>query len=229
MAYWKLLALCGRRLDESVLQSGPGCRYWGRGSVRVRRAESSRLTGWCDADFSWVIALSRVFGLHPEHRVERFYSVDRLSRLNLVDRFGRLDPVGRLSRLPGLRVLDRLGRQPRLGILRPFALVRPGLAVHCPYRWRRACRLSVPQGNLQVTPADGGSGADGAGYPGHLVDSFQQVIREVISHLLAFGLAGGAPGCRGHRRVGVVQCPGRPGGGIAPVGGKGQAVDNQPG
>jgi hypothetical protein len=46
-------------------------------------------------------------------------------------------------------------------------------------------RLSVPQGNPQVTPADGGSGADGAGYPGHLVDSFQQFIREVISHLSA--------------------------------------------
>jgi len=49
------------------------------------------------------------------------------------------------------------------------------------------------------------------------------------SHLSASGPAGGAPGYRGHCRVGVVQRPGRPGGGITAVGGKSQAVDNEPG
>lgn len=93
---------------------------------------------WCDADLTRLIALSRVFRLHPEHRVERFDPVDRLSRLNSVDRFGRLNTVDRVSRLPGLRVLDRFGCQRWLGILGPCPLVHPGLEIH------RLCRTAAP-------------------------------------------------------------------------------------
>ena len=53
--------------------------------------------------------------------------------------------------------------------------------------------------------------------------------RKARSDCSTFDPAGGAPGYRGHRRVGVAQRPGRPSGGIMAVGGKGQAVDNDPG
>ena len=188
------------------------------GSVRVRRVEPYCLTGWCDADFSWLIALSGVFGLHPEHRVERFYlSIGSAGSILSV---GSAAPsCGRLSRLPGLRVLDRLSRQPRFGFSAFSRLSIRGWRSTAHIGGAGPVRLSVPQGKASGDPADGGSGADGIPVGSMLV------IRRwfLLSQRRALPEA---RGYLGPRRSSAVQRPGRWGGGITAAGGKGQAVDN---
>ncbi len=71
--------------------------------------------------------------LPAQHRLERFDSVDRVERFDSVDRVGVLDRLG---------VLGFLGGERRLGLVRGFLEVRPGIqAVRV---WLAVSRPSSP-------------------------------------------------------------------------------------
>ena len=90
-----------------------------------------------DEERRQLTAVGRLCRLASQHRIEQVNLVDRFRWLDPVHRLCGVGPLDRLGGLSGFRLLDRLGRERRLDLVRAVPLVPPGLAVVQRYRSSR--------------------------------------------------------------------------------------------